>query len=180
MAEPDLHKSAWSFRQKVLRTLWMFAQTFLFRTSFHNWYGWRRFLLRLFGATVGQRVRVRPTARIEIPWNLTLADDCTIGDFAILYSLGRITIGQRAIVSQYAHLCAGSHDHTSRKFPLLTPPITIGQDCWIATDAFVGPGVTIGDRTVVGARSTVTRDLPPDVVAVGMPAKPIKPRVLND
>ena len=180
MAELELHKSAWSFKQKVMRTLWMFAQALLFRWSFHNWYGWRRFLLRCFGAKVGVAVRVRPTVRIEIPWNVTLDDGCIVGDFAILYSLGTIHIGQRTIISQYAHLCAGSHDYTSRKFPLTTPPIRIGEDCWIAADVFVGPGVTVGDRSVVGARSTVTKTIPADVVAVGSPAKVVKQRVLND
>jgi putative colanic acid biosynthesis acetyltransferase WcaF len=171
-----MHESEWTFGQKVARTLWMFASATLFRWSFHNWYGWRRWLLRRFGATIGQRVRVRPTVRIEIPWNLTIADDAIVGDFAILYSLGPITIGRRTVISQYTHLCAGTHDYTKRFFPLVKLPITIGQDCWLAADAFVGPGITIGDRAVVGARSTVVKDVPADVIAVGMPARPIGPR----
>jgi putative colanic acid biosynthesis acetyltransferase WcaF len=180
MAELDIHKSEWGLRSKIVRTLWMLARGPLFRASFHNWYGWRRFVLRCFGATVGKGVRVRPTVRIEMPWNLVLQDDCIIGDYAILYSLGRVTIGPRTVISQYAHLCAGTHDYTSRKFPLVKMPITIGQDCWIATDVFVGPGVTVADRSVVGARSNVLKDIPPDSVAVGSPAKVIKPRVLKD
>jgi putative colanic acid biosynthesis acetyltransferase WcaF len=65
-----------------------------------------------------------------------------------------------------------------RSFPLKTPPIRIGDECWIAADAFVGPGVTIGDRTVLGARASAFNDLPSDVIAVGTPAQPIKPRHL--
>ena len=98
---------------------------------------------------------VRRTVKIEIPWNLDLGDDVSIGDEAILYSLGSIQIGNRSFLSQYAvHLCAGTHDHTSRDYPLVREPIKIGEDCWIAADAFVGPGVTIGDRTVLGARAS--------------------------
>lgn len=168
--------SPWTFGQNVKRALWMITSKFLFRTSFHNWYGWRRFLLRLFGAKIGQGVRIRPSAYIEIPWNVDIDDGAVVGDWAILYSLGKIKIGKRTVVSQYAHLCAGTHDHRYKDFPLVRPPITIGDDAWVAADSFVGPGVTIGSRSVVGARSNVFSDLPEDIVAVGSPAKPIKSR----
>jgi putative colanic acid biosynthesis acetyltransferase WcaF len=168
--------SPWTFKQNVIRALWMITTKLLFAPSFHNWYGWRRFLLRLFGAKVGVGVRVRPSAKVEIPWNIDLGDGSVVGDHAILYSLGKITVGRRSVVSQYTHLCAGTHDHTKRSLPLLCPPITIGRDAWVAADAFVGPGVTIGARTVVGARSNVFVDLPPDVIAVGSPAKAVRPR----
>ena len=170
--------SPWTFQQNVRRAMWMITTRMLFRPSFHNWYGWRRFLLRCFGAKIGQGVRVRPTAMVEIPWNIEIDDGAVVGDFAILYSLGKITIGKRTVVSQYAHLCAGTHDHRNSDFPLVRPPITIGDDAWIAADSFVGPGVTVGARTVVGARSNVFSDLPDDVVAVGSPAKPIRERVV--
>jgi putative colanic acid biosynthesis acetyltransferase WcaF len=162
------------------RALWMIVRASLFRLSFHNWYGWRRLLLKLFGAKLGRGVRVRPTASVEIPWNLTIGDDAVVGDYAILYSLGHITIGPRTTISQYAHLCAGTHDHTSRQFELLKPPIVVGQDVWIAADAFIAPGVTVGDRAVVGARATVVRDVPPDQIVVGPGATPIKQRIMRD
>jgi putative colanic acid biosynthesis acetyltransferase WcaF len=173
-------ESPWSFGMKVRRVLWMFAQRLLFRASFHNWYAWRRFVLRSFGAKVGPRVRVRPTAQIELPWNLDLSEGVIIGDHAILYSLGQITVGPFAVISQYSHLCAGTHDHTRRSFPLLCQPITIGREVWVAADSFVGPNVTIGDRSVIGARSSVFSDIPPDVIAAGNPARVIKPRTLVD
>lgn len=168
--------SPWTFQQNVTRALWMMTTRLLFRTSFHNWYGWRRFLLRCFGAKIGQGVRIRPSTQIEIPWNIEIDDGAVVGDWAILYSLGKIKIGKRTVVSQYAHLCAGTHDHRYSDFPLVRPPITIGDDAWIAADSFVGPGVTVGARTVVGARSNVFTDLPDGVVAVGSPAKPIRER----
>jgi putative colanic acid biosynthesis acetyltransferase WcaF len=172
--------STWTFRQKVNRVLWMFVSATLFRLSFHNWYAWRRMLLRLFGARVGSDVRIRPSVSIEIPWNLEIADGAVIGDSAILYALGKIRIGRDAVISQYAHLCAGTHDYNSRRFPLVRMPITIGNEAWVAADAFVGPGVTVGDRAVVGARSTVVKDVPANQVVVGSPAKYVKERVLAD
>jgi putative colanic acid biosynthesis acetyltransferase WcaF len=175
-AMPAEWRSSYGFSAKLRRVAWMFARTFLFRPSFHNWYAWRRLLLRLFGAKIGNGVRVRPSANIEMPWNLDLADGVVIGDHAILYSLGKITIGPRTVVSQYAHLCAGTHDYRDPNFPLLTPPITIGAGAWIAADAFISHGITIGDRTVVAARATVVKDVPADHVVGGNPAKFIKMR----
>ena len=170
------HVSAWTTRQKLGRLAWAAVQMTAFRLSFHNWYGLRAGLLRAFGARVGRGVRVRRTVRVEIPWNLTLADDVIVGDGVILYALGPITLGPRTMVSQHAHLCAGSHDYRQAEYPLLRPPIVVGADCWIAADAFVGPGVTVGDRAVVGARSAVFKDVPAGMVVGGNPAKVLKPR----
>jgi putative colanic acid biosynthesis acetyltransferase WcaF len=111
---------------------------------------------------------------------MVMGDDTAVGDYAVLYSLGTITLGRFVTISQYAHLCAGTHDTRSRLMSLLRQPINIGEDCWIAADAFVGPGVTIGDRTVVGARASVFSDLPADVIAVGNPARPIKRREFRE
>lgn len=173
-------RSPWGLAEKVKRVLWMMVRATLFRTSFHNWYGWRRFLLRRFGAKIGAGVRIRPTAWVEIPWNLEIGDDSAVGDYAILYSLGRITIGRLVVVSQYAHLCAGTHDYTVRTFPLLRLPIRVCDEAWVAADAFIGPGVTIGEQSVVGARATVVKDVPPGQVVAGNPARYIKPRLLRD
>lgn len=178
MADSEIapEASPWTFREKVVRVLWMYVQATLFRYSFHNWYGWRRFLLRLFGARIGSGVRIRPTVHVEIPWKICLGDGTSIGDFAILYSLGPIEIGRRVTISQYAHLCAGTHDPSDLRFPLLRPPIRVEDEAWVAADAFVGPSVTIGRRAVVGARANVTRDVPPNEIWAGNPARFLKPR----
>lgn len=171
--------SPWTTREKIGRALWMLLGRPLFRLTFHNWYGLRRALLRLFGARVARGVRIRPSVRVEIPWNLDLREGCVIGDYAILYSLGKITVGERSIVSQYAHVCAGTHDFTDPTFPLLRPPVVIEADAWIGADAFVGPGVTVGRLAVLGARSSAYKDLPPEMICVGNPAKPLRRRELK-
>lgn len=169
----------WTFKQRVFRAIWMLAGKTLFHISFHNWYRYRALILRLFGATIGKNVRIRPTVNIEVPWNLIIHDGVTVGDHAILYSLGTIEIGERTIVSQYAHICAGTHDYTDRRFPLIRDPVIIGADAWIGADAFVGPNVRIGRLSVLGARSSCYKDLEPEMVYAGNPAKPIKRRELH-
>ncbi len=171
--------SPWTFREKVYRAIWMLVGKPLFRFSFHNWYGFRAWLLRMFGARIGKGVRIRPTVNVEIPWNLDIREEVTIGDHAILYSLGTITIDVRTIVSQYAHLCAGTHDHRDRRFPLIRDPIYVGPDSWIGADAFVGPRVSIGRLSVLGARSSAYKDLDEQTVYVGNPCRPLKKRELR-
>jgi putative colanic acid biosynthesis acetyltransferase WcaF len=171
--------SPWTLKQKIARAAWMIAWAVLFRPSFHNLYAWRRMVLKLFGAKIARHVRIRPSAWVEIPWHVTLGEGAIIGDGAILYSLGPITIGRFTTISQYAHLCAGTHDHTSQSFDLIKAPITVGDNAWIAAEAFVGPGVTVGARSVVAARAVVTRDVPADQVVAGNPARFVQRRVIS-
>lgn len=170
----DRHTSPWSTRQKIGRVLWWFVQATIWRWSWHSHYGWRRWVLRRFGATINPAARIRPSVRIECPWNIRIGANSVVGDFAILYALGTITIGDRVTISQYSHLCAGTHDFTKPDFPLLRLPITIEDDAWLATDTFVGPGVTVGKNTIVGARTSAFKDLQPRTVYGGNPAKPLR------
>lgn len=175
-AEP-VFTSPWTVGERIRRQLWSLVQGTVFRYSLYNAFRWRRWLLGLFGANLARDVRIRPSVRVEIPWNLTIGENSSVGDYAILYCLGPVRIGRRVTVSQYVHLCAGTHETNTRRMLLLRPPITIGDAAWIAADVYVAPGVTIGARTVVGARSNVFKDLPPDVIAVGSPARAVKARV---
>lgn len=176
----DRHRSAWTLREKVGRLAWAAAEQTLFRLSFHSWDRWRCWLLRRFGARIGPGCVVRRTVRIEVPWNLTLGKHVGIGDGARLYSLGPIRIGDYATVSQYAHLCAGSHDHSRVDLPLLRTPITIGTQAWVAADAFVGPGVVVGEGALLGARGCAFSDLRPWTIYGGNPATPLKNRVMKN
>ena len=139
-------------------------------------YGWRRFVLRVFGATIGQGVIIRPSARVTYPWKLTVGDHAWIGDQVELYTLAEITIGAHAVVSQRSYLCTGSHDPSSRTFRIYAKPIMVEEGAWIATDVFVGPGVTIGRNSLIGARSSLFANAEPDFVYIGSPARKVKPR----
>jgi putative colanic acid biosynthesis acetyltransferase WcaF len=157
--------------------LWWIVQALLFHPSPQVCFGWRRFLLRLFGARIGRAVLNRPSAEFTYPWKITIGDFSWIGDGAILYSLGEISIGAHSVISQYCYLCAGSHDPRSVSFDLVAKPISVGSECWLATDVFVAPGISIGDAAIVGARSTVLHDLPPAMICHGQPARPVRPRI---
>ncbi|MBB6430792.1 WcaF family extracellular polysaccharide biosynthesis acetyltransferase [Algisphaera agarilytica] len=172
----DRHISPWTTRQKIGRVLWWFVQATVWRWSWHSSYGYRRWVLRRFGATVDPAARIRPSVRIECPWNITLGANSVVGDFANLYALGRITIGDRVTVSQHVHLCAGTHDYTKPDFPLIKPPITIENDAWIAADAFVGPGVKIGKGAILGARGCAFKDMDSWSIYGGNPAKRLASR----
>src|SRR6266576_3527959 len=157
------------------RVLWTFAQP-LFRFSPRPCFGWRRFLLRCFGAKIGRSVHVYPSATIYFPWHLEAGDESAIGEHVFIYNLGRVTLGSRVTISHRAHLCAGTHDHTKPDFPLLRPPIVIGSDAWICADAFVGPGVTVRERHTVPARPAPMTAVKPRSIVVGNPARESKKR----
>ncbi|MEO0731826.1 MAG: putative colanic acid biosynthesis acetyltransferase [Bacteroidota bacterium] len=150
--------------------LWWIVQTLLFRPSPQFMYGWRRWLLRRFGARIGRGVIIRPTVRTQFPWKVSIGDYAWVGDDVNLYSLGTITIGAHAVISQKCYLCTGTHDASQLDFPIQQFPIVIEPECWLASDVFVYPGVTIGRGTVVGARSTVTKSLPGGKLCYGTPA----------
>ena len=167
-------------RSRVYVQLWWLIQTFLFNSSPQFMYKWRAFLLRAFGAKIGQGVIIRPSVRVTYPWKLTIGDFAWIGDNVELYTLGEITIGNNAVVSQRSYLCTGSHDYTKSAFDIYALPVVIEDEAWVATDVYVAPGVTVGRGSVIGARSSVFSDMPAGMICVGSPAKPVKPRVMDE
>jgi putative colanic acid biosynthesis acetyltransferase WcaF len=169
-------RNPYSFKQQIRRVTWWVAEFFLFKGSLRPMYAWRRMVLRMFGAKLGDHVCVQRSARIEFPWNLEMGRYSSIGEEAWIYTLDRISIGAFTTISQRVFLCTGSHDFTQPEMPLTTRPIRIGGRSWIAADVYVGPGVVIGTGTVVAARSVVVKDLPDLMVCGGHPCKPLKPR----
>lgn len=167
-------------KAEVLRRwLWVLVQATIFRWSPRPCHGFRARLLRLFGADIpapGQVV-LFPTVRVTFPWRLTLAPRSMIGRHVHIYNLGHVTLHYGANISQYVHLCAGTHDYTHWSMPLVTRPIIIQANAWLAADVFVGPGVTIGELAVIGARSVVLKDQPSRMICAGHPCRPIKPRL---
>ncbi|WP_425102267.1 putative colanic acid biosynthesis acetyltransferase [Tropicibacter sp. S64] len=151
--------------------LWWIVQAVLIGLSPQPLYGWRAWLWRLFGAKVGRGVKIRPSARVTYPWKVTLGDHVWIGDRAELYSLERIEIGDNACISQDCYLCTGSHDHRSLDFRYDCKPVRIGAEAWLAAGCFVAPGVTVGEGTVIGARSLVLKDVPGGRLCAGNPLR---------
>jgi putative colanic acid biosynthesis acetyltransferase WcaF len=178
MIRLDLYNQDWYSRGRsnFIVLLWWFVQGTLFRFSLHQMYGWRRLLLRLFGAKIGHQVRIRPTAAFTYPWKVSIDDYSWIGAGVEFYSLDTITVGKHCVISQNSYLCTGSHDLTDIQFGLVTKPIEIKDGAWIASDVFVYPGVTLGEMAVVAARSTVTKDVPADEIHAGTPAIYMKHR----
>jgi putative colanic acid biosynthesis acetyltransferase WcaF len=156
--------------------LWWIVQTLLFHPSPQLFYGWRRFLLRAFGARIGKGVLIRPSVTVTYPWKLGIGDWSWVGDHATLYTLGEIIIGDNSVISQHTYLCAGSHDYASPAFDIYAKPIRVESESWIAAGVFVGPGVTIGHGAVVGARSLVLHDVPAMMICAGNPLKVLRPR----
>jgi len=163
-------------RELLLRMLWAIVQATLFRWSPRPLHGFRAWLLRLFGATIGGSVVIFPTAKVTFPWKLTLEPRAMIGRHVRIYNLAPVTLRYGANISQHVHLCAGTHDYTQWSMPLVAKPIVIGANAWVAADVFVGPGVTIGELAVIGARSVVLKDQPANMVCAGHPCRPLKPR----
>lgn len=170
------HVSAFSTKEKIRRLMWSHVQATLFRWSFHTWNRWRIMLLNRFGARIHPSCVIRRTVRIECPWNLSMGRNSCLGDRAIAYCLGSVAVGERVTISQHAHLCAGTHDYNRPDMPLIRPPIVIDDDAWVAADAFVGPGVSIGAGAILGARGCAFNDLEPWMIYGGNPAHRIKPR----
>lgn len=169
---------SFSLRNRVVRVIWQTCWLVLCRFTPPPLHRWRAFVLRAFGAQIGRSVRVHASVNIWLPANLELSDRVLIGPGARLYNQGHIAIGAGTVVSQRAHLCASSHDINDPHFQLVLRPITIGAGCWIAAEAFVGPGVTMGDRAVLSARGVLFRKAEADGVYSGNPAAFLKLRGL--
>lgn len=169
-----------TFPHRLRRLMWGMTEVVFFRPSPPIFFAWRRFLLSVHGASVGAGCRIYPSARIWAPWNLIVSEHATIGPRVNIYSMAKIVIGPKAVVSQDVDLIAGSHDYTrvdlQPSLPLIRRPIEIGSQAWVCAQAFVLPGVSIGEGAVIGARAVVSRDQPAWMVCAGNPCRPLKPR----
>jgi putative colanic acid biosynthesis acetyltransferase WcaF len=176
----DPYSSPWSVRHRLRVLAWTIVRATLFRPTPKPLYRWRVLLLRLFGCRVHGRPFVAASAVIREPWNLTLEDRACLGPGSEVYNLGLVTIGEGATVAQQAYLCCGTHDFADPTLPLVVGPIDIGPHAFIGARAFILPGVMVGARAIVGACAVVTRDVPPNAVAAGNPARVIGQRPLSE
>ncbi|MDR7102061.1 putative colanic acid biosynthesis acetyltransferase [Croceicoccus sp. BE223] len=161
---------------RLFRVAWTIAWFVAARFTPPPLHRWRRMILRLFGANVARGARVHASVRIWHPGNLTVGESALIGPGAIIYNQGHVTIGDRTVISQRAHLCASSHDVRDPAFQLILRPVVIGSSCWIAAEAFVGPGVAMADGSVLAARGALFEDAQADTIYRGNPAAAIRNR----
>lgn len=174
--QDSAYSSPWTFGMKVRMQIWAYAWALLCEWTPKPFNPWRLLVLRAFGARIDGRPFVHQRMRVHIPWNLILHDRATVGDRANMYNMAEVEIGARAIVAQETYLCTGTHDFDDPHLPLQTAPIRIGEDAFVSARVFVMPGITVGARSIVGAASVVTRDVPPDVLAAGNPCRVIRPK----
>lgn len=141
---------------RVKELIWLVVKSFFFQFHFPMPSGLRRFLLRLFGARIGVGVIIRSGVNVTYPWRLKIGDYSWIGEDVFILSLAPVNIGSHTCISQRAFLCTGSHDFTKSTFDLVTRPITINSQSWIAANAFIGPGVEVPARSMVSAGQIVS------------------------
>ena len=178
MTQPLKHQEL-TTQHKILRLIWNFVWLFLYRPTPRILHKWRCLLLKMFGAKLGKGVHPYPSARIWAPWKLEMGDYSCLGEYVDCYCVDSVIIGSYSTVSQYSYLCTASHDYRDVNMPLFTAPITIGDRAWITADVFVAPGISIGDGSVVLARSSVFDNVPPFVVFKGNPAEFYKNREMT-
>ena len=167
-------ESPWGIRERAAMVVWEWVWSFLCAWTPKPFNPWRLCILRVFGAKLEGTPFVHQRARIQIPWNLRMQHRACLGDRANAYSLGIIEIGEAATVAQEAYLCTGTHDFNDPAIPLVVGTISIGAHAFIGARAMVLPGVTVGEKSVVGAMSVVTKDVEAGKVVAGNPAKFIK------
>jgi putative colanic acid biosynthesis acetyltransferase WcaF len=139
-------------------------------------YGWRNFLLRLFGAKIGKGVKIRASVKILFPWKLTVGDHSWIGDSADINCWAPITIGANVCISQHAFLGSGSHNMWAIGFDTMEQPIVIEDEVWVAVGAYVMPGLTLRRGTIITAASVILKSTKPDTIYRGNPAVAITQR----
>ena len=152
---------------------WWVARSLCFAPWFPVPSAFKVAVLRAFGAKVGSGVVIRSRVNITFPWRFECGDHVWIGDEVLVLSLARVRIGSHVCVSQRAFLCTGSHDFRKEGFDLVTQPIEIGEACWIAAQAFVGPGVTMGPASRCLAGAVVVKDVAAGTTVGGVPAREI-------
>jgi putative colanic acid biosynthesis acetyltransferase WcaF len=175
-SDPRAGAPSFALKNRLHRAAWTLTWLLLAAWTPRQFHPWRRFLLRAFGASMSGNADVRGSARVWFPPHLVMEDGALIGPRVNCYNMAAISLGRGALISQGAHLCAGSHDIDSPVFQLVARPITIGPDSWVAAEAFVGPGVRIGEGAVLGARAVAFRPLDPWTVYTGNPAQPLRRR----
>jgi putative colanic acid biosynthesis acetyltransferase WcaF len=160
--------------------LWMFVNALLFQNSVLPAYKLKTWTLRLFGATIGEGVVIKPRVTIKHPWYLTIGDHSWIGEAAWLECVSYVRIGKHAVISQGAFLVSGGHDWSDPGMGTIGQPIVVEDGAWVAAMAVIAGGVTIRQEAVVGLGAVVLRDCEVRGIYKGNPAQLVGRRKLRD
>ena len=177
--DPFRGAPSFSLANRLLRLSWALAWFAFASWTPPNMHRWRIFLLRCFGASIHPSAHVYGSTRIWYPPNLRMSSHACLGPKVNCYNMAPIFLEEKAVVSQGATLCAGTHDVDSIVFQLVVKPIVIGKASWVASEAFVGPGVSVGGGAVVGARCVLFRNAEENGIYVGNPGRLVRFRNLR-
>lgn len=164
-------KPCFSTSNKLARLLWSFTWLALCRYSPRPLFAWRAFVLSRFGARLGPGNYIYPKVKIWAPWLLETEDVVTLADDVEVYNPGGVFLRSHAIVSQGAYLCGASHDFNSPDFPMIWKKIELGAYSWVCSRAVVLPGVTVGERAILGAAAVTGKNLEAFGIYTGNPAR---------
>jgi len=160
----------------VFMVLYFISYSLLIRFSPRLLFSWRNFIYRIFGAKIGEGVRISNSAKLYYPWNVTIGNYCWIGDNCNLYSIDKIEIGNNVALAHNIFVSTASHDTNSLTFETIRKPVKINDEVWIGSNAFINMGVTINKGAVIGSCAVVTKDMPEGFICLGFPAKPVRLR----
>lgn len=160
----------------IKQLLWFYIGAPLLSTYWLPFSGLKVKILRLFGASMGIGIRIKPGVKVKFPWRLTVGDSCWLGEQVWIDNLAPVTLAENVCLSQGVYLCTGNHDWTKPTFDLCIDKICIEHSAWIGAKAVIGPGVTVGEGAVLGLGSTASSSLERWTIYAGHPAVPLKAR----
>ncbi len=164
---------------KLKQIVWYCINVLFFKNSINISSGLKIFLLKLFGASIGEGVVVKPAVNIKYPWKLTIGNHSWIGEKVWIDNLSAVVIGNSVTISQGALLLTGSHDHTKETFDFISFPIILEDGAWIGARAVVAGGVTCHTHSILGINSVAESNLLAYTIYKGNPAVPVIKRSIT-
>lgn len=161
---------------KLLQFIWIFFNAFFLKNSWFVFMGFKIFLLRSFGAKIGQGTVIKTNVNIKFPWKLVLGNDVWIGEGVWIDNLDKVIIGNDVCISQGALLLTGNHDYKSTSFDYRNEPIHIENGVWIGAKSVVCPGVICESESILTVGSVATKNLKNLGIYQGNPAVLIRQR----
>ena len=141
------------------RVTWYLVSIIFFESKLFIGYPLKRILLRLYGARIGRKVKIKPSVIIKYPWFLEIGDYTWIGENVWIDNLNQVKIGANVCVSQGAMFLTGNHDYRKATFDLMTGEISIGDTCWVGAKVLLCPGVNVAYGCVLTVGVIIKRDI---------------------